>query len=250
MSQRGLQVAGVSADGAWLEGRALPSSISLSLFLTLTFADQQGLAPPPMPMAGGTEAAPNAPARAAAPAAAPAPTSATAAIMDEAAPPAEPPVANRYAGLSLAPTAKNPLPTPKQEPPRLMWTGFTPTETGGEIFLQTSRGVVHEVVTGAAAGGKPTLSVFLRNCRIHWKNNARRIDTRFFATAVAGVAARQRKRDVELVLTLKQAVVPVVRTTSGPDGTQLIVLAFPAGERAPVPEPTAAALSPESSLGR
>jgi hypothetical protein len=217
-----------------LEGRALPSSISITLFVSLTFA-QQGLAPPPLagtPPVRESQSAPSPEAQ---------PTSAAAAIMSEPAP-AEPSApapeaktANRYAGLSLAPEGKNPLPTPKEEPPRLMWTGFTPTATGGEIFLQTSRGVLHDVSV-ASGKGKPTVSVFLRNCRIHWRNNARRIDTRFFATAVAGLVARQRKRDVEVLLTLKQAAVPVVRTTNGPDGTQLIVLSFPPGERAPAPE--------------
>jgi hypothetical protein len=263
MSQRGLQVAGVSADGPWLEGRALPSSISLSLFLTLTFADQQGLAPPPL--AGESPSAQRAPRETRPPeATAPpeaAPVSAAAAIMAEPAEPGAPaPAGNRYAGLSLAPEAKNPLPTPKEEPPRLMWTGFTPTATGGEIFLQTSRGVVHDVAvtSGEDKGtgkqtGKPTVSVFLRNCRIHWKNNARRIDTRFFATAVAGVVARQRKRDVEVLLTLKQPAVPVVRTNVGPDGTQVIVLSFPPGERAPASEPgagTTSAMVLPSASGR
>ena len=49
----------------------------------------------------------------------------------------------------------------------------------------------------AAAGRAPKLSVFLRNCRIHLKNNARRIDTRFFATPVeevVGPAAPQGRR--------------------------------------------------------
>jgi hypothetical protein len=217
------------------------------LFLALTFADQQGLVPPPLP--GGQQSAS-------------APPSASAAIMDEPAPPSDAApagetvpakteaVPNRYAGLSLAPEAKNPLPTPKDEPPRLMWTGFTPTATGGEIFLQTSRGVVHDVAVTSGTGknaGKATVSVFLRNCRIHWRNNARRIDTRFFATAVAGLVARQRKRDVEILLTLKQPAVPAVRVNNGPDGTQVIVLAFPLGERAPATpdsSTTSAALLP------
>jgi hypothetical protein len=158
----------------------------------------------------------------------------------------------RYAGLSLDPQARNPLPAPKDDPPRLMWTGFTPGTAGGEIFLQTTRQVAHDMSVTTGAGGRPTLSVFLRNCRIHWKNNARRIDTSFFATPVDGIVARQKRKDVELSIRLKESVVPEVRTAPGPDGSQLLVLSFPAGAQAaaaadgraqpaPVAAPSAAA---------
>ncbi len=142
------------------------------------------------------------------------------------------PVAGRYAGLSLGPEARNPLPIPKTDPPRLMWTGFSGAAAGGELFVQTTHKVSHELVVGKAADGAPTLSVLLRNCRIHWRNNARPIDTRFFATPVDGVQARQRRRDVELTVRLKEAASPVVRIEPRPDGTQLLVLAFPAPRRA------------------
>ena len=152
---------------------------------------------------------------------------------------------DRYAGLSLGPEARNPLPAPKDDPPRLMWTGFSATAAGGEIFLQTTRQVVHEMSVTSGPGGRPTLSVFLRNCRIHWKNNARRIDTSFFATAVDGIVARQKRKDVELSIRLKESVVPTVRTAPGPDGTQLLVLGFPAAAPA-VGETGAAAAGPEA----
>ncbi|HEY0707975.1 MAG TPA: hypothetical protein VGG33_14325 [Polyangia bacterium] len=134
-----------------------------------------------------------------------------------------------YAGLSLSPQAKNPLPPPKEDPPSLIWTGFTPGQngSGGEIFLQTTRHIEHDISVAKAAPGQSALLVVLRNCRIHARNNARRIDTTFFATPVNGVVARQRKRDVELRISLKQAVAPQVRTQPGADGSELIVLSFP-----------------------
>jgi hypothetical protein len=145
---------------------------------------------------------------------------------------------DRYAGLSLDPDARNPLPVPKDNPPRLMWTGFSPGAGGGEIFLQTTRQVAHDMAVTSGAGGRPMLSVFLRNCRIHWKNNARRIDTSFFATPVDGIVARQKRKDVELSIRLKESVVPQVRTAPGPDGSQLLVLSFAAPAAATVGEPT------------
>jgi hypothetical protein len=78
----------------------------------------------------------------------------------------------------------------------------------------------------------PVMSVFLRNCRIHLKNNGRRLDTRFFASPVAGVAIRQRRKDVELDISLKEAAAPVPRLEDGPDGSQFIVLEFPPGRPA------------------
>jgi hypothetical protein len=164
-----------------------------------------------------------------------------------AAAPVEPPRDDKYAGMSLGPEARNPLPAPKDDPPRLTWTGFSAANAGGEIFLQTTRQVVHEMTVSNGPGGRPTLSVFLRNCRIHMKNNARRIDTSFFATPVDGIVARQKRKDVELSIRLKEAVTPEVRITPGPDGTQLLVLAFPAGSQpaaAGAPDAPAAATAP------
>ena len=61
------------------------------------------------------------------------------------------------------------------------------------------------------------------------KNNARRIDTRFFASPVEQVSARQRRKDVELMVTLEGAAAPTTRTEPGPDGTHFLVLSFPPG---------------------
>jgi hypothetical protein len=76
------------------------------------------------------------------------------------------------------------------------------------------------------------MSVFLRNCRIHLRNNRRNLDTRFFATPVQGVSARQRHKDVELRIALKEPTTATPRTEPGPDGTQFLVLDFPPGQPA------------------
>ena len=90
-------------------------------------------------------------------------------------------------------TARNPLPPAKKAPPHLIWSGFKSGDGGGsQVFFQTTEPVTFEVVPAKGGEGKE-LSVFLRNCRIHLRNNGRNLDTRFFATPVQGVSARQRR---------------------------------------------------------
>jgi hypothetical protein len=163
--------------------------------------------------------------------------------------PAPPPGAGAYRGLT-GPEARNPLPQPKSEPPRLVWTGFKMAGDRSEIFLQTTRPVVHELGTpGKAAGSRPgSLVLLLRNCRIHLRNNARKIDTRFFATPVEGVSARQRKKDVELRIALKDAAVPEIRVQEGPDGSHFVVVSFPPGRAASAALPAAAGERPTEDV--
>jgi hypothetical protein len=137
-----------------------------------------------------------------------------------------------YPGPAPGQDAKNPLAAPRNDPPRLVWTGFKMAGVQSEIFLQTTRPVLYELTQPSAGGraGAPRLSVFLRNCRIHLKNNGRRLDTRFFATKVEEVSARQRRRDVEIIVELESPATPTMRTEPGPDGTHFLVLTFPAGQ--------------------
>jgi hypothetical protein len=138
----------------------------------------------------------------------------------------------KYVGVIPGPDARNPLPKAKKAPPHLIWSGFKSGEGGGsQVFFQTNLPVTFEVVPATA--GKPReMSVFLRNCRIHLRNNRRNLDTRFFATPVQGVSARQRRKDVELRIALKEPTSPTPRTEAGPDGTQFLVLDFPPGQPA------------------
>ena len=116
---------------------------------------------------------------------------------------------------------KNPLPKPNTGPPKLVWTGFQPSATGGRVFLQTTQSVTYDT--------KPSpkrLSLTLRNCRIHLKNNERDLNTSFFDTPVASVKVRQHRRDVEVTIGLKSAVTTSPREEDGPDGTKFVVLDF------------------------
>jgi hypothetical protein len=151
-------------------------------------------------------------------------------------------MAKPYAGVNPGLEARNPLPMPSHDPPRLVWTGFKMSGDRSQVFLQTTRRVTYDVRTdpGGKAGALE-LTVFLRNCRIHLRNNGRRLDTRFFATPVAEVSARQRRKDVELRILLKEPTTPAPRVEQGPAGSEFLVLEFPPGRAAPSPAEPAAA---------
>jgi hypothetical protein len=139
----------------------------------------------------------------------------------------------KYVGVIPGATARNPLPPAKKAPPHLIWSGFKSGEGGSQVFFQTNEPVIFEVVPPKSGDGKE-LSVFLRNCRIHLRNNGRNLDTRYFATPVQSVSARQRRKDVELRIALKEPSLPTPRTEPGPDGSQFLVLDFPPGQPAAV----------------
>lgn len=143
--------------------------------------------------------------------------------------------AERYVGVSPDAHPRNPLPLPARRPAKLVWTGFELQPKGSRVFFQTVGAVAYDVAPrNSTTGASQHVSVFLRNCRIHLANNRRNLDTRFFATPVAGVTARQRRHDVELEIVLKEPVNPNPRTEPGPDGTQFLVFDFPPGTPANV----------------
>ena len=142
----------------------------------------------------------------------------------------------KYDGVVPGPTGKNPLPAAPKSGPHLVWTGFQMTATGSRVFLQTTQPVQFDLNEGAAKkSGKSTLGVLLHGCRIFMANNRRKIDTRFFATPVSGVSARQRGRDVEVHIALRELANAVPHSEAGPDGTQFVVLDFPPGKATPEP---------------
>lgn len=166
------------------------------------------------------------------------------------APAADPPAAapvlvgpggEKYVGVVPGAATRNPLPPARGKDAQLIWSGFQMAEQGSRVFLQTTGPVSYEVKPGKAG----TLSVFLRNCRIHLQNNRRHLDTRFFATPVRGVSAHQRRKDVELDIALKEPASPSPRTEPGPDGTQFLVFEFPLGK--PAADTPPAATSPASA---
>jgi hypothetical protein len=149
-----------------------------------------------------------------------------------------PTLPQKYDGVAPGSSARNPLPHLPKTGTYLVWTGFQMTPTGSRVFLQTTEAVQFAVDEGRPGKkGKSILSVRLPGCRIFMANNRRRIDTRYFATPVAGVSARQKGRDVEVRIALREVASAVPHTEAGPDGTQFVVLDFPPGMATPEPSP-------------
>jgi len=142
----------------------------------------------------------------------------------------------KYDGVVPGPTGKNPLPAAPKAGPHLVWTGFQMTATGSRVFLQTTSPVQFDLEEGRVAkSGKSTLTVRLTGCRIHMANNRRKIDTRYFATPVAGVSARQKGRDVEVRIALREVAAGVPHSEAGPEGSHFVIVDFPPGKAAPEP---------------
>jgi hypothetical protein len=144
----------------------------------------------------------------------------------------------KYDGVVPGPTGKNPLPAAPKGGPHLVWTGFQMTPTGSRVFLQTTQAVPFVIDEGRVGkSGKSTLSVRLEGCRIHMNNNRRKIDTRYFATPVSGISARQKGRNIEVRIALREVASAVPHSEAGPDGTQFLVLDFPPGKATAEPSP-------------
>ena len=219
-----MRVIAASLAGMWLVVRAATA-------LALPSLTDKAIEPPPTSAKSPPPAAGKSP-----PAAQKSPPAAEPPASEP--PAAEPPAASpaiggeKYVGVAPGTDAKNPLPKAKKAPPHLIWSGFQSGENGSRVFFQTNLPVTFELgKPGPGHDGKPgTLSVFLRNCRIHLRNNSRHLDTRFFPTPVEGVTAVQRRKDVELRISLKQPAAVAPHTEAGPDGTQFLVLDFPPGQ--------------------
>jgi len=142
----------------------------------------------------------------------------------------------RYDGVVPGSAAKNPLPAAPAGGPYLVWTGFQMTATGSRVFLQTTQPVQYDLSEGRVSrSGKSTLTVRLSECRIFMANNRRKIDTRYFATPVSSISARQKRHDIEVRIALREVAAGVPHVEPGPDGTHFVVIDFPPGRAAPEP---------------
>jgi len=113
--------------------------------------------------------------------------------------------------------------------PFLTFTGFMMTEAGSRVFLQLTQQVQYTV-----SQSPREITLTLKGCRIHKRNNARPVNTRFFATPVAKVQAKQRGHDVAVTIGLRKSVSVQPRFEAGEAGYQFLMLDFPA-EAAPAP---------------
>jgi hypothetical protein len=147
------------------------------------------------------------------------------------APPAAPAAKQKYDGVVPGAAAKNPLPSAPDGGPYLVWTGFQMTATGSQVFLQTTQTVAFE----RGKSSKSVMTFLLKGCRIHMANNRRKIDTRFFATPVTSVSAKQKGHDVEIRIAMREPASVEPRSQTGAEGTQFVVFDFPPGKAAPEP---------------
>lgn len=144
------------------------------------------------------------------------------------------PAGGGYGGVSPGATAANPLPQPPPgSSPYLIWTGFQPTASGSRVFLQTTAPVEFDVHPGRMSKSKSSMTVMLRGCRIHMANNRRKLDTRAFPSPVQSVSARQRGKDVELLISLREGATVTSGTEPGPNGSRFVFLDFPPGKATP-----------------
>jgi hypothetical protein len=156
---------------------------------------------------------------------------------DQSASEASGPPGGKYGGVTPEGKENNPLPQAPASPPSLIWTGFQPTATGSRVFFQTTGLVEFEVKEGhLSKAGHSTLTVLLRGCRIFMANNRRKLDTRAFVTPVQSISAKQRRKDVEVLITLREPASSTPGTEAGPNGTRFLVFDFPPGKPAPLEE--------------
>ncbi len=85
----------------------------------------------------------------------------------------------------------------------LTWPGFQLTPRGSRVFLQFTERREPEIRTRGR-----TLELFFPNCRVYRRNNARTLVTRYFATPVLSVRARNRRKGVLVTIRLRRAAHP------------------------------------------
>ena len=72
----------------------------------------------------------------------------------------------------------------------------------------------------------------LKGCKVLRRTDELPLETRFFDSPVTRVSMRRHAGDLEIAVSLRQAVTAVPRKEAGPGGSWFWVLAFPATDRA------------------
>lgn len=128
-----------------------------------------------------------------------------------------------YSGVSTAGNHVPPLaPTDFQSRPALMtWTGFERAPEGSRVYFQLNGAVQHEMQQDGLV-----LKVRMRNTKVNVKNNARRLDMRYFETPVREVRVRRVGKDTEATIELKRAANATVQLVDGRAGYKLLTVQF------------------------
>ena len=85
---------------------------------------------------------------------------------------------------------------------QLSWIGFMPDEGGHRIFLQTSKATTYERISTAA----DRVEIVIADTRLAVSNNQRELDMSYFQTPFAKARATQQKKNVRVVIQLKNPV--------------------------------------------
>lgn len=161
------------------------------------------------------------------------PAAAQSLTLREAGAPSDRP-ADEYAGVEPGeaepPPAAARAERQRQRRPRpasiLTWPGFTPRPGGGSrFFVQTTDPVVPEVRVE-----RDRVVLRFPNTRIHVRNSARWLETRFFDTPVLRARLVRDGRDMTFVLHLRSPATPRVSSAPSSDGRfHYVYIDFPAG---------------------
>jgi hypothetical protein len=136
-----------------------------------------------------------------------------------------------YQGVRPGKIVLPPNPPKATGVPYLTWSGFMMTDHGSRVFLQFTQPVQYTVTDGVKE-----VVVTVKGARIHKRNNGRMVNTRYFATPVAKVQARQHGKDVRVSILLRKAAKAEHKLEAGEQGYQFLMLDFPPGE-APASQP-------------
>jgi len=110
--------------------------------------------------------------------------------------------------------------------PLITWPGFQARRDGASrVFIQTS-----EPVQPETRSGEGTFVLRFANTGVHLRTNRLPIETRYFDTPVTRIRVVRFRRDVEVVLELRAAVTPEVRTLQDANGFHYVVAEFPSGK--------------------
>jgi hypothetical protein len=107
--------------------------------------------------------------------------------------------------------------------PIVAWPGFQMLPGGSRLFLAVTGPV--QVTTAQEAG---RLIYRVHGARVVLHNNERPLETEAFDTPVERAFLRQRGRDVDLVVVLRNAATPQMSQQAGAGGLQFVFVDFPA----------------------
>lgn len=105
---------------------------------------------------------------------------------------------------------------------QMTWPGFQMRPDGGSrVFVQVTEAPVFTVRREGARW-----VVLLKDTGIHLKTNRLPLETQFFATPVQRVRIERIKKDVAIVLELRDDATPEVRTEAAPNGYHYVLIDF------------------------